>query len=193
MDPTALPSTLRARALTRQADWAPKSEVGLVECGLLNPSPPARPLVRPTGGLPVRPFAPFRPFARPPDSPSGRPPDCLSAHPRVLDPVRASWAPSALLPLVRVSAPHGSHPPDRPRPFRPVCSSACPPDSVVSTRPSVHPSAPCTHRPPRPLAPSATSAPPARDNGRYIYPTPPPLKSSSSSQSALGPESLLRL
>ena len=69
MDPTTLPSTLRARALTRQADWMPKSEVGLVECGLLNPGEPARPPVRaywaPSAPLlPVRVSAPRGP--RPP-------------------------------------------------------------------------------------------------------------------------------
>ena len=62
LDPIALPDTLRARALTRQADWAPKSEVGLVECGLLNPGPPARPPVRPSARPPVRPSA--RPAVR---------------------------------------------------------------------------------------------------------------------------------
>ena len=211
-DPTALPSTLRARALTRQADWAPKSEVGLVECGLLNPRLPARPPVRPTSGLPVRPSAlicpsacsplrpttglPVRQCARPPVRPSARagPRPCLldpvrasSAYPRV----RAPWALSAR-PL-HYPHPFRPHPPNRPRPFCPIRSSARPPDYVVSACPPVRPSAPCTHRPPRPSAPSATSAPPARDSRRYIYSTPPPLRSSSSSQSALGPESLLRL
>ena len=63
LDPTALPGTLCTRALMRQADWVPKSEPSLVECGLLNPGPPAHSPVRPTGGLPICPSAPVRPSA----------------------------------------------------------------------------------------------------------------------------------
>ena len=105
MDPIVLPSTLRARALTRQMDWAPKSEVGLVECGLLNPGPPARP--------PVRAFPPVRVSA--PRGP--HPPVCstvrtLSALVRPT--VRGLSAPSAR-PLVRPTASSA-----------PVHSSACP-------------------------------------------------------------------
>ena len=161
LDPTALPDTLRARTLTRQADWAPKSEVGLVECGLLNPGPPAR--------LPVRPSPP-----NPPNRLSARPPVCASSvHLRI----HALWAPSA-------HSLHCLHPfRPRPRPFRPIRSSARPLDRFASARPPVRSM----------QASSATSAPPTRDNRRYIYPTPPPRRSSSSSQFALGPESLLRL
>ena len=78
----------------RQADWVPKSEPSLVERGLLNPCPPARP--------PVRPSPPQS--ARPPS-----PPDRGSSAPNC--PVR----PSACLPVraftaVRVSAPRGPRP-----------------------------------------------------------------------------------
>ena len=137
LDPTALPGTLRARALTRQADWAPKSEVGLVECGLLNPGPPACP--------PVRPSAPATPRPR-----LVGPVRASSARPRVC----ASWAPSAR-PL---HCPHPSCPcpPDRPQPFRPFHSSARPPDRFVSACPpvrSVHASSATSSRPVRPVCP----------------------------------------
>ena len=167
LDPTALPGTLRARALMRQANWAPKSEVGLVECGLLNPSPPARLPVRPTGGLPLRPSPqsarpPVRPFAR------AQPRPCLlgpvrasSARPRV----RASWAPSAR-PL-HCLHPFRPCPPDRPWHFHPVRSSARPPNRVVSARQLVRPTVSS--------APVSSSARPLRTRMvRHIHPPRPP-------------------
>ena len=161
MDPTTLPSTLHARALTRQADWAPKSEVGLVECGLLNPGPPARPPVRPTTGLPVHPSAQF---ARPPsplDPPSAqcrpRPPSPpvrsfarAGPRPRVHSIVRTLSAP--VRPTVRsLSAPF-AHPLVRPTvSSTPVRSSARP----LRARIVRHIRPP---RPPRPLRPRETAA-----------------------------------
>ena len=151
LDPTALPGTLRTRALMRQADWAPKSEVGLEECGLLNPSPPARPPVCPSAHLPVRPTGglPVRSSARPLVHPSAHPP-------------------------IRVSAPRGP----RPRLFRP---SACPrlvgpirpsaPLPAPFPPPSARPSTVFPPRPPRPPRPLRL-----RETATALY-TPPRLPS----------------
>ena len=162
MDPTALPGTLRARALTRQADWAPKSEVGLVECGLLNPGPLARPSVRPSASPPDRwtantldrPSPPVRPSAGPPDQ---RIPSAQSA--RLPDPPSAPRPPRPPSPPVRACCTPSAPPGLLPRLFRP---SACPglvgpvgssaPLSAPFPPPSARPSAAF---PPRPLVRSS--------------------------------------
>ena len=80
-----------------------------MECGLLNPGPPALPPVRPSGKLPVRasahpPSPPNRGFSSP-DRPV-RPSVRVGPHPRLLGPVRASSARSPVRSTVRtLSAP----------------------------------------------------------------------------------------
>ena len=146
LDPTALLSTLRTRALTRQADWAPKSEVGLVECGLLNPGPPAHPPVRPTARPAVRTIqAPTAQSTRPPDRLSTRPPVRLSERvgpcSRLVGPVRLS------APLSTPFSPPSARPSAAfpPRPL--VRSSARPRRQRPSARPLWHASSATSARP----------------------------------------------